>query len=1658
MTNQATFITAPRSGSRSLSSRAKPAVAVHEDIEEAQLLSQLAGQGGGPLPPVLEADVPTSKQGGGGSNEGKTCDAASGIAPSSSTPASIAPAASSGGACPKAASSLRASRSLSSRLPRSQRRGSESTQARVGHAVPTLRRVSERPHESREHSATSDSEDNASAVSVAESFITCCSIADSVQTAISNHSASSRIHSRSRRLSLNLDTQPMQIGHSSSSSSSARADGKLDSIGVGAASTKADQPAAAKLNSFLHHRPASAPPLKGEAPAQNRVESPPSLVRRQSSRDTTNKTPISPSKKLDQAQRQGNATIAGRGSIHTSPGAPTSTSHQRRTSPPLGVMPCNLRRAKHLTTARSAAAHDAFKKALLQGMHKPQCAKLGLVGAARAGKTSTLRALAGLPLRADEESTVGLAVWQVTQELLTPGHGLAWQLQEARAHKKAASWDNSVARYVADVISPNPRKGASDRHGVAGNGGLDANVIKRMPVELIAERLEEDGHGAESLVLETYDFGGQEIYYAMHHLFLTDFGLYLACIDLSTIQSTASSGAPPSGDGGLREDGGWQDAEKVTSCSSFEALEWWLASIVINAPSSPVAIVGTHDDCLDRATRSQVHRLVHDRIVALCTKIPELNARLQVNEEQQLCFFPVDNSATADTGAASVQALRKALRSMAGQLLDGPLCEAVPLRWAHFWAVVQRASTSDEKLKPLCRMDDLWKRCSQYGFESRGEMVRFLEHFRRLGAILYFPEAQSEDLQDVVCFDPSWVADAAASVLLAKDKVLQGCTKHSAELQEKGLLHCQLLDAIWRQSVFRRHKNQLIELLQVLDLLMPWGHDRQSVPVSQHAEMPQVFLVPALLPQRPQRLATEIRSEQQPDEVDGSIVLYFDFLGLLDRLLPALFPRLLCSLRRIDAAVQIITVYSNYALFAFPTQGQAQGDSARSQGLATQRQSPKLMVSLQPCAGGDLLRCCIRPRKEGGSASAAGSSARQGQGIARPTCSWRHADRLLHAFKDAVSAWMPRISFKAGIRCPICRCGPAHPVDLHALLQDDVACCAYTAEPLEDDDLPVWLAEWRRHLQGQSNAPGGGSADLCPPPVVKETCTSSTGTATEVGGGLSLDYLYASPLDASQLDVHAELRTLAAIPNLQSLVVRTGTTETLVDVWTDRTLREVSTQWRVLCLAAHCAVDMSRPQPTRCPALLLEDSSGCSQALSPADLSELLRDSGCGGPPFDVVVLDACHSLPLGQCFLEAGAECVVSCDGAVFDAAGRAFLAAFLRSLAAGEDSTEKAFANARRAVRLSPQPGLRADAARFRLLRRQEDSGGREAGAPTTSSLASGFLPPSRCAFEREAAMHRLPSSSRLPPPIEDFLGRSPFLASVAQAFLGGRRAVWLHGLAGVGKTAVAIEFCRFFGFPGDRLFSQSGSGNKDSGGATFVNLLGLKPQEAVAHLRSLLDRRTSATSPSSASSDGGQTFGSAPATAPPGDSSPWLLALDGIDEIVSCPGCSSEEVPSSALWRSLSEALSTHEGLRLLLISREPRYDAALPCKVVAVEVPPLQEADAAMLFLRRVHRPLYSRDLEGGGGSGGGNGAAQDASGGGTAQQGVSQEAPVLAGRKAELVQKLVGHPLLRVVGTSPGDVIAAASDVTPSLVSLLQHPALSACDAFSRGMHADEASP
>ena len=73
----------------------------------------------------------------------------------------------------------------------------------------------------------------------------------------------------------------------------------------------------------------------------------------------------------------------------------------------------------------------------------------------------------------------------------------------------------------------------------------------------------------DSLSFSIWDFGGQAVFYTLHHLFLTEYGCYVLVFDLTKL---------------LRE-----ESRKDT----IEYLRFWLFSKKLHAPNASVFIVGT---------------------------------------------------------------------------------------------------------------------------------------------------------------------------------------------------------------------------------------------------------------------------------------------------------------------------------------------------------------------------------------------------------------------------------------------------------------------------------------------------------------------------------------------------------------------------------------------------------------------------------------------------------------------------------------------------------------------------------------------------------------------------------------------------------------------------------------------------------------------------------------------------------------------------------------------------------------------------------------------------------------------------------------------------------------------------------------------------------
>ena len=186
--------------------------------------------------------------------------------------------------------------------------------------------------------------------------------------------------------------------------------------------------------------------------------------------------------------------------------------------------------------------------------------RLNLVGQARAGKTSLARSLAGLSFT-DTSSTIGVEqqLMEVSCTAIDVCAGTAWRRVEdkncgpilnavsvtqvaAKATAQKCSTSNrasenslgSITELLGHVLDKSQGAPARDANSSRlrerdwENAGATAPVIA-MDRHLVLQLAQRD---AVRLRLSLWDFGGQEVFYALHHLYLTRFATYAVLFNM----------------------------------------------------------------------------------------------------------------------------------------------------------------------------------------------------------------------------------------------------------------------------------------------------------------------------------------------------------------------------------------------------------------------------------------------------------------------------------------------------------------------------------------------------------------------------------------------------------------------------------------------------------------------------------------------------------------------------------------------------------------------------------------------------------------------------------------------------------------------------------------------------------------------------------------------------------------------------------------------------------------------------------------------------------------------------------------------------------------------------------------------------------------------
>ena len=350
------------------------------------------------------------------------------------------------------------------------------------------------------------------------------------------------------------------------------------------------------------------------------------------------------------------------------------------------------------------------------------------------------------------------------------------------------------------------------------------------------------------LKMKILDFAGDEEYYAYHHMFLKNQAVYVVVFNMSDFA-----------------------LEEFQNLKAERLLVWFESVCGHVQPKTPIFLVGTHCEHIDKNHMQNLNSKLKQILwTSYCDE-------LVVNEDEDLIFFPVENSkGENDVG---VQMLR--IKIMAAAEECKPTTDdKIPLSWIRIQdAIIQ---LRQRKVARYC----VTLREFPWAF---GNIIHTnwseetLKYFHEQGLIIYIPK--EKDLSDWVLLKPEILVDIITKLVTSSPQMTQtrGLRSDWRLLQEKGLLTKPLLISII--SNVKENEEAMSAFLEKYDLICPLTNTKVKIVTLRDKERLQpTHFVPSLLPK----------------SQDGCNLAWYDdkrdkkFLVFFERFLPEpLFHRLL---------------------------------------------------------------------------------------------------------------------------------------------------------------------------------------------------------------------------------------------------------------------------------------------------------------------------------------------------------------------------------------------------------------------------------------------------------------------------------------------------------------------------------------------------------------------------------------------------------------------------------------------------------------------------------------------------------------------------------------------------------------------------------------------
>jgi len=425
----------------------------------------------------------------------------------------------------------------------------------------------------------------------------------------------------------------------------------------------------------------------------------------------------------------------------------------------------------------------------------------------------------------------------------------------AAAAATAAAADAHTAKPPPSTLSPgnapSPNKASGARSAVQGATSAHDQAPSELEVLPPTHEIDEgevmkcvadNAQTNTALSIRVYDYGGQSVFNVIHHLFLTQYGVYALCFSMEWLLPSAPEG----------------DKER---CLKY--LRFWLNSIVLhtydttNNECAPVVLIGTHGDIVDSPADhekiSHVLELNFGSSWAWPCKIENREGEGK-NGRAILAFFPVDNKKGRDNDPQFQYMMRLIEERMDSAKYTH---REVPLNWLK---TMDAFKSTKKSFLSFTEVQSIAVSCGV----KRNHVEAFLRLLHEMGYLLWNEEP---NLRELVILDAIEYLVKPATLVVCNLRGTAGddLTRHNqpqhiaaaknhrnewSSLKNSGVLKKPLLQTLWADYV--DETEHLLTLMIKFGLLVPLDPpDSEDGEQVEAADLVEQFVVPALLPPSP---------------------------------------------------------------------------------------------------------------------------------------------------------------------------------------------------------------------------------------------------------------------------------------------------------------------------------------------------------------------------------------------------------------------------------------------------------------------------------------------------------------------------------------------------------------------------------------------------------------------------------------------------------------------------------------------------------------------------------------------------------------------------------------------------------------------------------------